>query len=114
MKPIVLGNHKLYTKIKECKNSETITGKNGCILLGNYEMKASGLASTASGSGRNPDFDTSFHTSNDDNEVAVHAIKDRKSPLLPSKEQDIPDNSLRYNWHFKYKITRNQDLWSCF
>ena len=58
-------------------------------------MKALGLTSVASGSGRNPDFDTSFHTSNDDNEAAVHTVKGGKSPMLPSKEQDIPDSSLR-------------------
>ena len=58
-------------------------------------MKALGLTSVASGSGRNPDFDTSFHTSNDDNEAAVQTVKGGKSPLLPSKEQDMPDSTLR-------------------
>ena len=67
-------------------------------------MKALGLTSVASGSGRNPDFDTSFHTSNDDNEAAVHTVEVGKSPLLPSKEQAMPDSSLRYNWHFSLKL----------
>ena len=71
------------------------------FLPGTYKLKELGLTSTASGSGRNPDFDTSFHTSNDDNQVTVHAIKDGKSPL---QEQDMPDHSLRYNWHLRYKI----------
>ena len=67
-------------------------------------MKALGLTSVASGSGRNPDFDTSFHTSNDDNEAAVHPVEVGKSPLIPSKEQAMPNSSLRYNWHFSLKL----------
>ena len=68
-------------------------------------MKALGLTSVASGSGRNPDFDTSFHTSNDDNEAAVLPVQVGKSPLLPSKkEQAMPDSSLRYNWHYSLKL----------
>ena len=43
----------------------------------------------------NPDFDTSFHTPNKDNEAAVQTVKGGKSPLLPSKEQDMPDSTLR-------------------
>ena len=65
------------------------------FLPGTYKLKELGLTSTASGSGRNPDFDTSFHTSNDDNEAAVLPVQVGKSPLLPSKEQNMPDSTLR-------------------
>jgi len=51
--------------------------------------------------GGNPDFDTSFDASNgggeafDDDEDVVYTLQGGKSPLPPSKEQDMLDSSLR-------------------
>ena len=58
-------------------------------------MKELDSTSKASVGRRNPDFDTSFHTPNKDNEAAVQTVKGGKSPLLPSKGQDMPDSTLR-------------------
>ena len=102
----------ICTKIKKSINSEK--SKNECIFPDDSfeeasKMKESDLTSKASVGCRNPDFDTSFHTSNDDNEASVHTVKGRTSPLLPSisKEQHMPDSSLRYNLHLKYEIRSN-------
>jgi len=54
------------------------------------------LRSTSTAGG-NPDFDTSFDASNggDDDEDVVYTLQGGKSPLPPSKEQDMLDSSLR-------------------
>ena len=65
-------------------------------------MKALRSTSTAGG---NQDFDTSFDASDiipsnggevfDDDEDVVYTLQGGKSPLPPSKEQDMLDHSLR-------------------
>ena len=54
------------------------------------------------GESRNQEFDTSFDASNggeafDDDEDVVYTLQGGKSPLPPSKEQDVLDSSLRYD-----------------
>ena len=77
------------------------------------QMKPLRSTSTAGGGGslapsgrggesRNQEFDTSFDASNggeafDDDEDVVYTLQGGKSPLPPSKEQDMLDSSLRYD-----------------
>jgi len=81
------------------------------------QMKPLRSTSTAGGGGslapsgrggesRNQEFDTSFDASNggeafDDDEDVVYTLQGGKSPLPPSKEQDMLDSSLRKDENFE-------------
>ena len=61
-----------------------------------------GSLAPSGGESRNQEFDTSFDASNggeafDDDEDVVYTLQGGKSPLPPSKEQDMLDSSLRYD-----------------